>query len=114
MELAAAMLALFRFRSHKFSDLAFAPFLRQIIGQLLVLRGKRFFGSCVFQFVMDQFVDGLLDGLPGIGPVRKRALLNHFGSPEAILAASREELQGVPGLPAKTARDIHALLHRAG
>ena len=56
----------------------------------------------------------LLDGLPGIGPMRKRALLNHFGSPEAILAASREELQGVPGLPAKTARDIHALLHRAG
>ncbi|HWX88190.1 MAG TPA: excinuclease ABC subunit UvrC [Solirubrobacteraceae bacterium] len=56
----------------------------------------------------------LLDGLPGIGPVRKRALLNHFGSPEAILAASREELQRVSGLPAKTARDIHALLHRAG
>jgi excinuclease ABC subunit C len=56
----------------------------------------------------------LLDGLPGIGPARKRALINHFGSPDAILAASREELQGVPGLPAKTARDIHALLHRAG
>jgi excinuclease ABC subunit C len=56
----------------------------------------------------------LLDGLPGIGPARKRALLTHFGSPEAILAASREELQGVSGLPAKTARDIHALLHRAG
>jgi excinuclease ABC subunit C len=56
----------------------------------------------------------LLDGLPGIGPTRKRALITHFGSPEAILAASREELQGVPGLPAKTARDIHALLHRAG
>jgi excinuclease ABC subunit C len=56
----------------------------------------------------------LLDDLPGIGPSRKRALLTHFGSPEAILAASREELQAVPGLPAKTARDIHALLHRAG
>jgi excinuclease ABC subunit C len=56
----------------------------------------------------------LLDGLPGIGPARKRALITHFGSPDAILAASREELQGVPGLPAKTARDIHALLHRAG
>jgi excinuclease ABC subunit C len=56
----------------------------------------------------------LLDGLPGIGPTRKRALLTHFGSPDAILAASREELQGVPGLPAKTAREIHALLHRAG
>jgi excinuclease ABC subunit C len=56
----------------------------------------------------------LLDGLPGIGPARKRALLMHFGSPEAIVAASREELQRVPGLPAKIARDIHALLHRAG
>ena len=32
----------------------------------------------------------------------------------ARLAASREELQAVPGLPAKPARDIHALLHRAG
>jgi excinuclease ABC subunit C len=56
----------------------------------------------------------LLDGLPGIGPARKRALLTHFGSPDAILAASREELQAVPGVPAKVARDIHALLHRAG
>ncbi len=58
--------------------------------------------------------DSLLDGLPGIGPARKRALLTHFGSPEAVLAASREELQAVPGLPAKLARDLHALLHRAG
>jgi excinuclease ABC subunit C len=56
----------------------------------------------------------LLDGLPGIGPSRKRALLTHFGSPEAVVAASGEELQSVPGLPAKIGRDIHAYLHRAG
>jgi excinuclease ABC subunit C len=56
----------------------------------------------------------LLDGLPGVGPARKRALLTHFGSPEGVLAASSEELQAVPGLPAKLARDLHALLHRAG
>ncbi len=43
----------------------------------------------------------LLDELPGVGPARKRALLAHFGSPDAVLAASREELQAVPGLPAK-------------
>ena len=30
----------------------------------------------------------LLDDLPGIGPARKRALLTHFGSPEAVLAAA--------------------------
>jgi excinuclease ABC subunit C len=56
----------------------------------------------------------LLDELPGVGPSRKRALLAHFGSPEAVVAASKEELQAVPGLPAKTARDLHAFLHRAG
>jgi excinuclease ABC subunit C len=58
--------------------------------------------------------NSLLDGLPGIGPARKRALLTHFGSPEAIVAASSEELQAVPGLPSKIGRDIHAYLHRAG
>jgi excinuclease ABC subunit C len=56
----------------------------------------------------------LLDGLPGIGAARKRALLTHFGSPEAVVAASGEELQSVPGLPAKVGRDTHAYLHRAG
>jgi excinuclease ABC subunit C len=56
----------------------------------------------------------LLDELPGIGPARKRALLAHFGSPEAVVAASREELQVVPGLAAKVGRELHAYLHRAG
>jgi excinuclease ABC subunit C len=56
----------------------------------------------------------LLDDLPGIGPARKQALLTHFGSPEAVAAASSEELQAVPGLPAKVARELHANLHRAG
>jgi excinuclease ABC subunit C len=56
----------------------------------------------------------LLDELPGVGPARKRALLTHFGSPEAIVAASSEELQAVPGLPAKVGRELHGHLHRAG
>jgi excinuclease ABC subunit C len=56
----------------------------------------------------------ILDDLPGVGPTRKRALLAHFGSPDAVLQASSEELQAVPGLPAKVAREIHAHLHRAG
>ncbi|HST55014.1 MAG TPA: excinuclease ABC subunit UvrC [Solirubrobacteraceae bacterium] len=56
----------------------------------------------------------LLDELPGVGPARKRALLAHFGSPEAVVGASSEELQAVPGLPAKVARELHGHLHRAG
>ena len=43
--------------------------------------------------------ESILDGLPGIGPTRKRALLKHFGSPEAVLVAPREELESVPGVP---------------
>jgi excinuclease ABC subunit C len=54
----------------------------------------------------------ILDELPGVGPSRKRALLQHFGAPEAILAASREQLEAVPGLPGKTARELYAYLHR--
>ncbi len=56
----------------------------------------------------------ILDELPGVGPARKRALLQHFGSPDAILAASREELEAVPGLSGKLARDLHRELHRTG
>jgi len=56
----------------------------------------------------------LLDELPGVGPARKRALIAHFGSPEAVVGASREELQAVPGLPAKVARELHARLNRTG
>ncbi|MGA2164056.1 MAG: excinuclease ABC subunit UvrC [Solirubrobacteraceae bacterium] len=56
----------------------------------------------------------LLDELPGVGPARKRALIAHFGSPEAVVGATREELQAVPGLPAKVARELHAHLNRTG
>jgi excinuclease ABC subunit C len=58
--------------------------------------------------------ESILDTLPGVGPARKRALLHHFGSPERLLAASAEELEGVPGVPAKTGRHIYAALHKAG
>jgi excinuclease ABC subunit C len=56
----------------------------------------------------------LLDEIPGVGPARKRALISHFGSPEQVLAASAEQLQSVPGLPAKVGRELHSHLHRLG
>ena len=54
-----------------------------------------------------------LDGVKGVGPARKKALVSHFGSPEAVMGASREELEAVPGVPGKLAREIHRQLHRA-
>jgi excinuclease ABC subunit C len=56
----------------------------------------------------------IFDDLQGVGPARRRALLRHFGSAERLLEASQEELEGVPGVPAKTARSIYAQLHKAG
>jgi excinuclease ABC subunit C len=58
--------------------------------------------------------ESIFDTLPGVGPARRRALIQHFGSAERFLAASQEELEGVPGMPAKTARAIYAQLHKAG
>jgi excinuclease ABC subunit C len=56
----------------------------------------------------------VFDELRGVGPVRKRALLEHFGSPERFMAATREELEAVPGVPGKLAREIHEQLNRTG
>ncbi len=56
----------------------------------------------------------VLDRLPGVGPARKRALLKHFGSPEAFLAASREQLEAVPGLPGKLARELYTQINKTG
>ena len=56
----------------------------------------------------------LLDELRGVGPARKRALMSHFGSPERIVAATREEIEAVPGIPGKIARDIHRQLNKSG
>ncbi|NLO28378.1 MAG: excinuclease ABC subunit UvrC [Actinobacteria bacterium] len=56
----------------------------------------------------------LLNQLPGIGEKRKRAIVQHFGSPERFLQATREELEAVPGLPGKVAREVYAYVHKTG
>ncbi len=56
----------------------------------------------------------IFDTLQGVGPTRRRAILRHFGSPDRFLEATQEELEGVPELPAATARKIYAQLHKAG
>jgi excinuclease ABC subunit C len=58
--------------------------------------------------------ESLFDTLEGVGPARRRALLQYFGSTEGVLAASMEELEGAPGVPAKTARSIYEQLHKTG
>jgi excinuclease ABC subunit C len=47
----------------------------------------------------------------GIGPSRKRALLNHFGTLKAIERASLEDLQRAPGVNATTAKAVFDFFH---
>lgn len=54
-----------------------------------------------------------LDEISGIGPVRKRALLHHFGTVKAIQQASLTDLQRVPGINAATAQIIFDFFHES-
>ncbi|MBU75121.1 MAG: excinuclease ABC subunit C [Rhodospirillaceae bacterium] len=47
-----------------------------------------------------------LDGVPGIGPRRKKALLAHFGSARAVSAAGLRDLEAVDGISKAVARQI--------
>jgi excinuclease ABC subunit C len=55
-----------------------------------------------------------LDSVPGVGPKRKRALLNHFGSVQAIERAGLLDLEGVPGIDKAVARSVYDHFHDGG
>jgi len=52
-----------------------------------------------------------LQEIPGIGPMRKRALLRHFGTLKAIERASVSDLEHAPGISAETAQKIYDYFH---
>ena len=55
-----------------------------------------------------------LDEIAGIGPTRKRALLNHFGSAKAVSRAALADLAAVPGISDATARLIYDHFNQSG
>ena len=55
-----------------------------------------------------------LDEVPGIGPARKRALLQHFGSAKAVSRAGMADLAGVGGISAQMAKAIYDHFHERG
>ncbi|HEY0420346.1 MAG TPA: excinuclease ABC subunit UvrC [Acetobacteraceae bacterium] len=52
-----------------------------------------------------------LDEIPGIGPGRKRALLNHFGSARGVKQAGLPDLEAAPGVSKEIARRVYAHFH---
>jgi excinuclease ABC subunit C len=55
---------------------------------------------------MKTYRRSILDGIPGIGDIRKTRLLKHFGSLKRIKTASVEELAAVPGMTRNTAKTV--------
>ncbi len=53
----------------------------------------------------------VLEGIDGVGPKRRRALLRHFGGSAQVQSASAEELTKVEGISQKIAEHIYATLH---
>ena len=53
-------------------------------------------------------VESLLDDVPGLGEVRRKALIRHFGSLKKLRAATVEEIAAVPGFGRVTATAIKA------
>jgi excinuclease ABC subunit C len=51
-------------------------------------------------------IDSLLDGVAGLGPARRKALLNHFGSLKKLRGATEDEIAGVPGIGPQLARAV--------
>ncbi|MGH9057709.1 MAG: excinuclease ABC subunit UvrC [Acidimicrobiales bacterium] len=62
------------------------------------LRGKRMTAS-------------VLDGIPGVGPARKKRLTKELGGPNAVKAASLETLEALPWLPGPVAKAVFDKLH---
>jgi len=52
-----------------------------------------------------------LEGIPGIGPKRRKELLQFFGGLQEVMRASAEDLAKVPGISKKTAEEVYTALH---
>ncbi len=52
-----------------------------------------------------------LDEIGGIGPTRRRALMNHFGSAKAVSRAGVEDLKAVEGISFEIAQKIYSFFH---
>ena len=58
-------------------------------------------------------VHSVLDDIPGVGTVRRRALMKAFRGIDEIRAASEEELKAVPGFDSRSARSVYEFFHKS-
>lgn len=56
-------------------------------------------------------VRSILDDIPGIGNTRRKALMRHFKSLDAVKAATEEELSQIPGMNRLAAESVYRFFH---
>ena len=56
-------------------------------------------------------VHSVLDDIPGVGPARRKALMKHYANLEEIKNASVEELQNLPSMNEKSAKEVYSFFH---
>jgi len=72
----------------------------------------RFAGSYMRKRKKKSMFTSQLEGIPGIGPAKRSALLKHFGGIEGVKKASRKQLAQAPGISIVYAKRVFTALHR--
>lgn len=80
--------------------------------QLVRDEAHRFALAFSRELVVKSSLTSFLETIPGIGPVRRKALLQHFGGMEALREASREEIAAVPGINSVVAARLYSALQQ--
>lgn len=57
-------------------------------------------------------VHSILDDIPGVGTVRRKALMKYFACIEDIKNASLEELKNIPSMNEKSAKEVYSFFHK--
>ncbi|NDF85822.1 MAG: hypothetical protein EB102_04815, partial [Gammaproteobacteria bacterium] len=58
-----------------------------------------------------RFNESILETVPGLGPAKRRALLQHFGGLQGVLKAGRMDLERAPGIGPALAQNLYDALH---
>lgn len=61
-----------------------------------------------------RFNESILETVPGLGPAKRRALLQHFGGLQGVLKAGRMDLERAPGIGPALAQTLYDALHPGG
>ena len=58
-----------------------------------------------------RFNESILETVPGLGPAKRRALLQHFGGLQGVMRAARVDLERAPGIGPALAQTLYDVLH---